>query len=173
MPGRCSGPTRPAAQPRGGAAARPGAPCTRGAAYRLFRARGILTPPHLPAPASAPPPGLPALPAPAPAACRWVSPPPRPCPPSFPSPSPPRPSFSHPRLVSSCPRPLAALRGPKSHPCRSFPLGPHSSWKSRGCLRNPGGSSKPTHRRRCWGRRGSGRRGAAFGVFRPLSENLG
>lgn len=143
---RFSGPARPAAQPSRGAAARPGAPCTRGAAYRLSPATGIPAPQHLPAAASAAPPRASRFPG---SSARCATP-------GFPHPPvqarrPSRPQVrpapsSHPRLVSSSPRPLAAPRGPKYHPCGGFPLGPHSSWKSRGDSETREGERSPPTR---------------------------
>lgn len=143
---RFSGPARPAAQPSRGAAARPGAPCTGGAAYRLSPATGIPAPQHLPAAASAAPPRASRFPG---SSARCATP-------GFPHPPvqarrPSRPQVrpapsSHPRLVSSSPRPLAAPRGPKYHPCGGFPLGPHSSWKSRGDSETREGARSPPTR---------------------------
>lgn len=161
--GRSSGPARPAAQPRGGAAARPAAPRTRGAAYGHSPVTRILAPPHLPAAALRPapsgfplsrrlrPPRCPGFPSPGPGPPACAS---RVCPPS-----------SHSRPVSSSPRPFAASRGPKSHPCRGFPLGPCASWKSRGGSGTREGTRSPTHEKGRWGPRGQGDAAQPLGSF--------
>lgn len=92
--------------------------------------------------------------------------------PSRPESAPPR--LLPPPLRSSSPRPQAAPRGPRSHPCRRFPLGPPCFVEVTWWLRNPEGSAKPPHQKRGWDRLRSWRRRAALGgVSRPLSENSG
>lgn len=122
-------------------------------------------------PPSAPPPRASRSPGACGRRAARVSPPPAPAG-GLARPESARPS-SHSRPVSSSPRPLAAPRGPKSHPCRGFPLGPCASWKSRGGSGTREGTRSPTREKERWGRRGSGKRSAAFGVLRTLSGNSG
>lgn len=119
--GCSSRPARPAAQPRGGAAARPAAPCTRGAAYRHSRVTRILAPPHLPAAALRPapsgfplsrrvrPPRRPGFPTPGPGPPACASPSLPALPSLTPAPFPPLPALS-PHLGVPNPTPVAAFR---------------------------------------------------------------